>query len=896
MLVTEQQPTDLVPAEKNLSESILTEEQRRVRFRQMLASRQSDQGKRLKEFLLAKRRHLRSRDEIPRRKRAEDTDLMCRYFNGDQYGYYDVAGVYNDDRQEGDFAYALAVLAGHVDQAFIQMLKVRPVYELEPDDTGDDTIGLVARMCDSIGPKELTRLVAQIAHSELYNLLLHGESVRIIGWEPDKVSPKKVRRPKITAMCMDCGKQATANDQECPECGSQQLAFNADGYDEVILGQNTLHIPHMLSVQRDMSAVEPDESTFVIEYSYMDKHVAEWKFQSQIESSNLPLPIEMQLRFDLERSSTQIDAIIGSARLAPPGREGGFGVGSAGSSAALMTKQPVETHYWDVEEYGAFMCTVDEALPKKLRDGRDRIPAGVLLGDFFPDGVKLLFVGDSVMMLEPYMKRRKMKTIRYGRIAGTNSGAGLKKLMPLQDAENDNFNLSQKIKHTVGHPFTVINGHYIDQLPGAGNILKISKPGLDDISKVARQWPGQTMQNDGASQVIEGAMQFIGGTNTVGGTGSVGAPDMRAAGTATGIAAMQEQAAARQSGPVDQRIEADKENIFQILENIQEFSTDEQLAELAKQWGPDVVEAFKNCNIRQQININIKPNTEMPRSMALNQANYIAFGQALGQILPVMDKFPWLMEFLGDMATSMGFPFKVGEGRNDRREAQFRLNIVTKIEEQVMGSGQITMPPDPSIPADPNMPPPQPVTIPIEQAQPFQIAAAIHAALAQQCAPLIAADDNNTELGQMPDDIGIPRIFLQNHKEFLDVYKDWLFGEQAKSASEAKMLVVIQLWLDHFKAQMSQQAIMAQLEGQMNAAINPQPPPPPDNTPTKEDEDAAADAQTERDRQSKEEDHLRNEEAKDNEHGRKVELQDQKAQQQAELAQTKAAQNGGAAQ
>lgn len=871
---------DITDSKSALNEDILTEAQRRQQYRAKLTSHQRGKGYRLKQFVLAKRRYFRTLDLIARRKRAEDIDLMCRYFNGDQYGSYDEVGIYRDKRQEGDFAYCLPVLSGHVDQAFLQLLKVKPQYTATSDDTDDPTMKLIAQMCEDLGVKELNRVMESKAHSEIYNMILSGESHRFIGWQPNPISPKTSKRPKYEKKevilparreCanVECKSLVSQESSVCPTCNGSEISDipagksiqnNLVGYSEVSLGENCVHIPHSLSMQRDMSAVEPEDSTFFIEYSYVDKHVAEWEYQSEIEPSNEGLPIEMQLRFDLERGSNQTDAIIGTSRLAPPGREGAFGTGYGGNTAAMNRKQPDECHYWEASEYGQFISDVDESLP----DG-SILPAGKLLGDHFPQGMKIRFVGDTIMEMRAYVRRRKHTLARYGRIAGTNSGAGLKKIMPLQDAENDNFNLNQTVKHTVGHPLTVLDGHYVNELPGAGNVLKVTRAGLDDVGKVVKQFPGQAVnQSDGAQVVIDSAMQFIAGTNTVGGGSIGGAADMRAAGgTATAVAAMQEQAAGRQSQAVDQRISCDKEMIIQLLENIQEYSTDEQKTELAKHYGPDVVSAFFQCNLRQSITISIKPNSDMPRSMALTQANYLAFGQAAAQVLPEAQESPWVLEFLGDLATSMGFPFSVVEGRNDRREAEYRLNILTMIETgMVQDQPQLTT-------------------------NSVEFAAAMHEKLAQQCAPLIAADEDQEHPESAGTDQGAPRVFMQVHASFMDVYKDALFSERAKGWSDSYKLVVIQLWLDHFKAKLSQEATMSAMQAAMNNAMNPQPAPPESNEPSPEDmlalEEQKAQAEQQRALEMEGAKHMAAEDAADNDLDREKELETHKGKIQKDL-------------
>lgn len=837
--IEEQGFNDIIDEREHANSNILTEAERKTQYRAALKKAQGSRALRLKDFAQGKRRHLRTVDLIPRRKRAEDTDLICRYYNGDQYGKYNELGIYEDNRQDGDFAYAIPVLAGHVEQAFIQLLKVKPHYEFNPDDKDDATMGLVAKMCEDLGTKELARVMNPKVQSELYNLLLSGESHRIVGWAPNAISPKTVKRPKYETIeteipgrreCESC-KTTVPDDTaamsptqvmigpSCPKCGSTNVRDippgmtrirNQVGTEDVALGENVLYIPHMLSIQRDMSAIEPEDSTFVVEYGYVDKHVAEWTYQSQIEPSTLPMPVEMQLRYDLERSSTQIDAYIGTSRLISPMRGGVTAVGNSLQSAPNR-KQPHERYFLDAAEYGQFYCTVDEQLP----NGKV-IPKDTILGDYFPDGILILFVGDTIMDFRPYVRRRKMSVLRYGRIAGTNSGAGLKKGLPLQDALNDNFNLNQTVKHTVGHPLTVINGRMIDKLPGAGNVLKVMK-NVDDVNKVVAQFPGQALNNsDGIDQLIEGALQFILGTNTVGGSSIAGAPDMRAAGTATGIAAMQEQASARQSGPVDQRTQCDMETLVQILENIQEFSTDEQKTVLIKRYGSDVCKRFFECKIRHEMTVSIKTGTDMPRSQALDQANYIAFGQVASTILPVAQDYPWVMEFLGDLATSMGFPFNVGQGRNDRREGQYRLNLILDIEVALMQS-------EPQLKNDA-----------------VSFAARIHDELSKVVEPLISVGDpSEQDPTQPPSEAGAPRVLMQDHDTFMDVYKDAIFSEQAKGWSQAHRLVVIQLFLDHYKAKASQKFVEAQIMAQIEATLAPPAPPEaPDNSPTAADEAA----------------------------------------------------------
>src|SRR5215212_3568922 len=97
-----------------------SEATRKEKYRASLRDRQKDTDT-TTAFLLRKRDDLRRVDKDARMKHLQDVDQMCRYYNGDQYGDYDDAGVYQPyTLRDGDFAYTIPVINGHVDQAFMQ--------------------------------------------------------------------------------------------------------------------------------------------------------------------------------------------------------------------------------------------------------------------------------------------------------------------------------------------------------------------------------------------------------------------------------------------------------------------------------------------------------------------------------------------------------------------------------------------------------------------------------------------------------------------------------------------------------------------------------------------------------------------------------------------------------
>lgn len=773
------------PHAKDDVKALDTAANRRAQFRRKLKERQTDNQQSLAEFLLARRKHYRTLDRDARNKHLQDIDLMCRYFNGDQYGEYNEAGVYTADViREGDYAYTIPVITGHVEQAMMMLLKTVIEYELSANDRAESDGKALARMCEELAIEDKNRLLNEDAlQDEILNTVLAGESHRCLIWGVNPDSPKIVKRLKYNEQhteiaarreCEACKADVANGLVECSECGStfitdippaQVTKLVPAGEEEVRLGENMLHIPHPMSVQRDMGAAKLKHSTFIIERDYLAHHVAEWMYQTSIPTSTESLSPEISMRQELERSSIQTDSIVGSAQ---------GGVSPSHTQQGKVVER--ERVFMDVAEYGHFYLHKEETLP----DGR-KIVAGKLLGDVFPDGLFVVYLNDTIISMKGVNKNRRWSIVQYGKRPGTSKGAGLQLLIPMNDIINDSFNLEYSIGMR-GHPFTILNRQFAKELPEAGQFLFVDKlPAGANIDSVARRFPGEQPSGflSNVSARIDGAMQFIGGTYSM--MGTVGAPDQRAMGTATAVASANENAAGRMLAPIKQRAFADKELIYQILENIRDYSSPEQKEELAKRFGSDVSEMFFECNFRQSISIAIAKNTDTPRSLALTQARMAEFGQIAGALS--QSQAPWVPDLLAEIADALSIPFNVGEGRSDRREAEYRLNKLMAINERIREKHSNT----------------------VTDAQ--ELAETMYAKLEEFCKPLIDP-------------------FMHDHTAFMDVYKDWLFGERAKTASEAARLVVVQLWMEHFKAKIGMELEAAKLQKEIADEINPPPEPP----------------------------------------------------------------------
>jgi hypothetical protein len=809
MLETDGTIVDQTPDVRHLpgdSQAIPTREQLSRAYKSNLRERQKGRGERLRTFLLSVRDRLRSVDRETRIKHLMDIDQMFRYYQGDQYGHYGPDGTYYPYTiQEGDYAYTVPVIKGHVEQAFAQILKTRTEYEFRAKKGPDGDAKALARMCETIASEERKRLMTEDnQQTEILNTILAGESYRLLYWGP---GTKKVKR-------MSYG-PASADGREVENLNGQER--------ERTLGQNCLLIPQPMAVKRSLEYTSLDASPFIVVHDYLPKQVAEWRYQAPIPDS-AGLSDEVRLMMERERATAQADAIVGSAN-------------SSWLSSYMSGRSVGREKLWlDPSEYGAFYLDQDETTPsgKTLR-------AGKLLGDYYPDGLYVKIVGDLVMEMRPRRKSRQWSVVLYGRRPGSCKGAGLQALISLQDIVNDTFNLDYMILMTY-KPLTILDRKMVKELAPVGNMLLVNSPDRPVADGVA-QFPGQAPSGaiGATSERINNAMQFIEGTYTPFDSG--GAPDQRAASTATGVNMMVEQQYGRMVGPIGQRIGADKELMYQILENIKEHSAPEQREELAKRFGPQTAEAFFECDFRSEMEIDVVSGTDQPRSQARTQANMIAFAQ-FASSFATPDAPPWALELLSHAAEVLSIPFQIAPGHADREEAEYRLGKLVSMEEKLRKDK-----PD------------------LLETRPEEAGALMYEMLEKWCGPLVKPPPEGQEKATTV------YTFLQEHQTFMDVYRDWLFDMQSKTSSQALRMVVIQMWNDHYLATLRAELLLAELKRDMQAAMQPQEPPGP--TP----EESAAQEQQGREQGMQEEAMMRlaDEEQKD------ADLQRQEAHEEANL-------------
>lgn len=798
-------------------ESIEPQDVRAKEFRESIIARYKGKNIRLRTFLKEKQDYFRGLDIDARNRRLRDIGMMFHYYDGDQYGDYDARGQWLPGGvQDWDTAYTIPIIKGYVDQAVSQWLKVKPDYKFE---SYDDTEKQLELMCEVLALEDKDNLITDdIRPLEALTACLAGSAFRDVFWGLDPENPRTAKRIKYRKeqiavpgrrYCEACKSDVAEGEQACPKCAATFITDVPPGKatkyigeeEEIPLPENRLHSPHAMSVQRSLSARTLHNSSFIIERDYLEKHKAEWEYQTVLGNDDVNLSTEMQYRHDMERSTIQTDAMPNSTR---------NGTGVQG--------EPVEReyHFWDPSEYGYFYLDQDETLP----DGTI-LPEGTILGEAYTMGLHVLFLGTTVQSFESTKKNRRWSEIVYGVRPGTAGGQGFHLLIPLQDIENDSFNLEYSILMTHGKPLTAMIRQSVPEMPDERGFIFIDKVPDGGIPNAIHQWPGQGASGmlGVTSERIQGAMQFISGTQTISG---YGAADQQAAmRTATAVVAAKEMGADRQGSPVLMMIAADKVLMYQCLENRRDFSVPEQWKALEKRFGPDTVKAFKKCNFRKAMKITIANNTDMPRSMAVSFATMSAYIEAVVNLAQV----PNAAEYLAMYGDVLGIPKQVGMGREDRREAEYRINKLLAIEETIQKK-------NPDLLNQPD----KASAIMLDELAKFEQWALVEGEpeppeldpVTRQPLPPQLGMNGQPVIPEPPQPLINP--FLHDHEAMMDVYKGWLLGEKAKCASDAMKFAVIEMYMQHMKSAMYKEGKAAQMQAEIQATLAP-PMPPPEQQP-----------------------------------------------------------------
>lgn len=332
--------------------------------------------------------------------------------------------------------------------------------------------------------------------------------------------------------------------------------------------------------------------------------------------------------------------------------------------------------------------------PQKLRGGRV-LPAGQSLDQLFPDGMCVAATAaNEVLDCYPEDKNKKWTFCVYGVREWALVGSGTNALLGPQDTRNDlKAYLIANNYYNAGRRESIRAGSYTgNRLPSMDQVAVV-KNVPDD--KMLEGWahsmapgnplPAQSME---LYQSEGGAMQDAAGTSSLSTQGA--APDLKAMGTATGVAAMRDQAVGRMGPNLMLLTDMEEEHSYQVLEQEQEGyrNNPEIFMRMANQsvtaedtdgsitFSAEGVEAFMQMDIRADLDISATEGSWMPRTEGEKQAKFQWFTEIAANVMKVMGDDPRGHEIIGLAASIAGIDFKADNWTPTEHVAAARIRAL----------------------------------------------------------------------------------------------------------------------------------------------------------------------------------------------------------------------------
>lgn len=858
------------------------------KYRELLKKKQEQLPKDLVTFLLQIVQGFRSLDSDARIQHNRDIATFYQYYDGNEYGEFNEAGDWQPDSQNSEgFSYTMPLVPAHVDAGKTLLTKVNLEYEYTPKNKISVLDGQVAKMCEELAEEEIQRILPDDKRTlERLYLLLAGKSWRHLYWAPNPLEADEVEvdvydneETQLNSMriCDNeaCGTPLGETDTVCPKCLSDRIKTVEGGTVNKIktrtetrqLSENQLYIPNPLAIQQDLSKRDIN-SSFIVERDTLPRARAEFTYCQTFTERRGGVSADQKMIRELERARLRTGAVHGN--------DEGLIRSLATAEVDLAERERAwlepwryanflitEQHWYISKQDGIVWCED----PADVPDGAKHIEPGTFLGDICPAGLNFVVVEDEGVQIKPEPVSDRWMKLTCGMRPSNVDGAGMKRLRPLADMANDSTNLEFKVLMDDADPKTFLNRSYLSSLSKVGeyNVVDALKNGESWESVVHRLAGASTHPALGVmNERVQGMAQFLVGTYSSMGQG---APDAKAFGTATGVVAMQEEAAGRFVEAILQTAKADIDLRYKVLNNIRRFSITPQIDELKARFGVEVVKHFLECNLRKLLVIKKKKGSDQPQSQALKLAQLQSYSDAVATV----GQSPNAQSLMEGFADMIDLPVTIGIGLADKEEANRRIGwmrdrlqkfndkqidretavieaiklmaaMIEDCERDVPAQMDLSI--APQVAGTPQLPP-----VPSMDGQP------VDGQMIPEAAPALPVSSV---------------IMMQEHTVFADAAKDWLFTEGARCNNVVLTTAIQMMWTLHDKRQILKQNELVRIEVERQKLAAPPAPPMPTPDEMSEQERAAKEEAIvtevlarEADEHSKDEDARRKGEEKD---------------------------------
>lgn len=496
---------------------------------------------------------------------------------------------------------------------------------------------------------------------------------------PMKPTPASSGEAQDEYRCINCG----SNRQKKLELGPQQQEV-VDGYDEVRGGCVESHHIDPTMVRISLSARQGVvDSPFLWYHQEIARCILEDAYPDMTIKGRQGNPeLADRYRRDLEAapSNTVAGDMIndrGDANTDPRGGE-------------QLEECPFDLFWIDPVMYRRKKFSK----PQRLLGGRE-IPANVNLEEKFPDGMCIAMNADQVLDVYPENKNKKWLFCVYGIREHALHGAGTTNLLGPQDTRNDlKAYLIANVYYNAGRREFLRNGAVTGNRLPALNESAIVNDVPED--KPIAGWAYETIAGSPLpAQAVElyqseaGALQEGAGTSSLSNEGA--AADIKALGTATGVAAMRDMAVGRMGPNLMLLTEMDVEHSFLILEHELENFSEERFMKMANQavtpedtdgsitFSAEGIKAFMECDPRVDLEVTAEAGSWMPRTEAERHARFAAFIEIATAVAEKMQGDPRAEELIALAADIYGVEMDLGGWTSTEQVAAARIRAYADI-------------------------------------------------------------------------------------------------------------------------------------------------------------------------------------------------------------------------
>lgn len=559
-----------------------------------------------------------------------------KYFDGKQYGRVNDSLEWQDfEKRPGEVNYVSNVYHAHIQTALMELSRGDTALTFNHVAKDSRRGQLIAKIADQRYATHKTRLMSALKkQNENLSLLLNGIAARytFVEWkEEDKDAPDAELRDlamgllniQSVIVCSVCSKPKRENDVMCTNCGSNDFE---DLTDPEVMGTP---IPDLKPEKKAFNRyVNPDPIglTFDIHASdFKDSAYIIWK---QVVVSDLLRTQYPSFKITEGIDSNELKYQYEQMTNVPNVQRMDFFMGEKNTKEIAEFCQG----WFDPHLYGNISFKEDI----KLLSG-EVIPKGTKLKRVFPDGLYIARNGENILDVWNESKNDKWTLAPYVTRMGTLVGSGTTVALDSQDIINDLTNLKMASIMQDAFSKEFVNAQYIEPEnipndPTERAVVTNLPDGARIVGNAIDRLPPSPLSPDAYNMdsIVQGTMQAQLGTFS---SSASGMPDLKAAQqTYGGMQLMRDITVGRFYPMLAVKADTlDKEQAMQFLINDQKHMSTEQWNQVKGDYGEEAVQAFLNCNLREELVINVTPESFMPEMPSQRLAKTMGYAEFIAQ-------------------------------------------------------------------------------------------------------------------------------------------------------------------------------------------------------------------------------------------------------------------------